>query len=163
MFPIHNQRWKAFLSNSKTTFIWRAFKASKMDVSESVGVWQHFFFSSGGTKPNKEIFLGRAYGYLQALHQSQDPSSIKKVNLRAGLILHWGEVRGSLFSVLSSVSLWGAGSKMTSYNSEKYITSHFMFTMFMINYLKYTDQEMQDLKKNPKTNIGFLECWNSRR
>lgn len=33
-----------------------------------------------------------------------------------------------------------------------------MFTVFMMSYLKYTDQEMLDLKKNQKTNIGFLSA-----
>lgn len=151
MFAVHNQKWKPFLSNSKTTFIWRVSKASKTDVSESIGVWHNVFFSDG-TKLNKEVFLGRACEYLPALSSSSIPRSIsnQKSRFKSWSCSHWGEVHGSPLSGLSSVSLWGTSSKMTPHNTEKYIASHCMFTVFMMNYLNYTDQEMQDLKKLQK-------------
>jgi len=39
-----------------------------------------------------------------------------------------------------------------------------MFTVFVMGYLKYADQEMQDFeKKKQTTDTGLLEVWNNTR
>lgn len=78
---------------------------SETDLSEFDGVWHTFFFS-GGTKPNKEAFAGRACVYLQALSSSAIPRHIyQKSQFKSWSCFTPGEVHRSLLPGLSSLSL----------------------------------------------------------
>lgn len=145
------------LSNSKTSCFYLESVQSVRKGFEWIWWGAAQFFFSGGTKPNKEAFAGRACGYLQALSSLAIP---RHISYQKGQFKSWScqERCTEVFCLVYLACLWWeASSKMTSHGSEKYISSQCMFTVFMMSYLKYTDQGMHGLEKK----LPILVSWSA--